>query len=239
MPVHGEVMQVSPSTPTATVASAKSTRVTSQIHSSSPRNADPKTATFQGTKAKQASLKSKFQPSRAASERAYPALLRTCRGKRSIVVFKAQRRLELRCGEKLVGRYNVGLGFEPTGHKQREGDGRTPEGTYGIAFKHYGQFHRALRISYPNRADAEAGLADGRINRHEYAAIRAAHQRCVQPPQTTELGSLLEVHGGGSAGDWTLGCVALSNPAIEKVYRFHQAGCLADGSPRTPLHIHP
>lgn len=190
-------------------------------------------------KAKAHASAKKAKPSPAHQQRAQPQLLRHCKERRRIVVFKAQRRLELHCGTKLVGRYAVSLGFEPLGHKRREGDGRTPEGIYGIAFKHHGQFHRALRLSYPNRSDAEAGLRDGRISREEYKAIQASHRRCVQPPQTTKLGSLLEIHGGGSAGDWTLGCVALENATIEKVYRFHRAGCLADGSPRTPVHIHP
>ena len=62
--------------------------------------------------------------------------------------------------------YRVALGFSPVGPKQREGDGRTPEGNYKIDFhKSDSAFHRALHISYPDAADtgraAEAGVAPG------------------------------------------------------------------------------
>lgn len=50
----------------------------------------------------------------------------------------------------------MSLGSDPIGHKQREGDGRTPEGIYKIDFKHPGsRFHLALRVSYPSAADSD------------------------------------------------------------------------------------
>jgi murein L,D-transpeptidase YafK len=53
-----------------------------------------------------------------------------------VEVFKGERRLELRRQGRTLRRYRVALGFEPEGHKRREGDGRTPEGEYTIDGRH-------------------------------------------------------------------------------------------------------
>src|SRR5271156_198406 len=49
-----------------------------------------------------------------------------------IVVFKAQRRLELRHGDQVLRFYHIALGPHPIGPKIERGDGKTPEGTYSI-----------------------------------------------------------------------------------------------------------
>lgn len=170
-----------------------------------------------------------------------PELLTDCERSRSIVIYKADRVVELHCGSEVAARHNASLGFAPTGDKQREGDGRTPEGTYYITNKFFSRFHRSLELGYPNAADATRGLAEGQISKRQHDTIVRAIEGCRRPPQTTGLGSLLQVHGGGGgewAGDWTLGCVALDNRAIEQVYAFHLPGC-QDGKPNTPVHIRP
>jgi hypothetical protein len=177
-----------------------------------------------------------------AEEAPDPALLVDCEAPRAIVVRKGERVLELRCGGVLAARYPVSLGFAPEGHKAREGDGRTPVGRYFISLKFPSGFRRSLQLAYPNEADADAGLADGRITTKQHAAIVRANRACSTPPQNTPLGSFLQVHGGGGgpeAGDWTLGCVALDDAAIERVYDFHQLGCDDAGTPRTPVQILP
>src|SRR5256886_16733541 len=83
-----------------------------------------------------------------------------------ILVEKGARRLTLFCAGRKLKEYRVALGFSPVGPKQREGDGRTPEGKYAIDFhKSDSAFHRALHISYPDAADsaraAEAGGGAG------------------------------------------------------------------------------
>jgi hypothetical protein len=166
----------------------------------------------------------------------------TCAAERSIVVFKGARLLELRCGEAVAGRFEVSLGFSPDGHKQAEGDGRTPEGEYFISRKFVSGFHRSLQLAYPNLADADHGLSEGVISPSQHAAITQAVRTCREPPQNTPLGSLLQIHGGGggvSRGDWTLGCVALDNDAIEQVFAFHRPGCTREGVPLTPVRILP
>ena len=169
------------------------------------------------------------------------ALLDSCDAPRSIVIAKAARRMELRCGDEVAARFPVSLGFAPAGHKHHEGDGRTPEGRYYITTKFRSSFHRSLELSYPNIQDAKRGLAEGQISQAQHNHIVRAINSCKRPPQTTPLGSLLQIHGGGGGeeiGDWTLGCVATDNPAIEAVYAFHKPGCDANG-PRTPVIINP
>lgn len=169
-------------------------------------------------------------------------LLTTCVEDRSIVIHKAARTLELRCGDALAARFQASLGNSPEGHKQREGDGKTPEGEYFISMKFPSQFHMSLQIAYPNVADADAGLADKTIDATQHAAIKRAYASCREPPQTTQLGSLLQIHGGGGGpdvGDWTLGCVAVDNAEIEVVFAFQKPGCDASGKPNTRVLITP
>ena len=171
-----------------------------------------------------------------------PTLLQQCAEQRAIVVFKARRELELRCGDAVAGRYGISLGFAPNEPKRREGDGRTPEGAYLITHKFASQFHLSLQVAYPNADDAALGLEAGTIDRRQHDAIVAAVKGCRTPPQNTGLGSLIQVHGAGGGpehGDWTLGCVALNNSVIEAVAAFHQPGCTGEGEPRTPLQILP
>lgn len=169
------------------------------------------------------------------------SLLSACDEQRSIVVFKSSRALELRCGGALAARFAISLGFEPTGAKEREGDGRTPEGTYFVSGKWSSQYHRSLQLAYPNADDAARGLREGLISRAQHDAIVRAVSSCRQPPQNTPLGSLIQVHGAGGGpdvGDWTLGCVAVDNHEIETVYAFHRPGC-EGGAPRTLVVIKP
>ncbi|MBW2457061.1 MAG: L,D-transpeptidase family protein [Deltaproteobacteria bacterium] len=172
----------------------------------------------------------------------HPELLDSCTEARAIVIYKADRRLELRCGDQVAGRYGVSLGFAPEGHKHHEGDGRTPEGDYYISSKFHSRFHRSLQVAYPNIVDAERGSSEGQISQAQRNAIVSANKTCRTPPQNTALGSYIQVHGGGGGpdvSDWTLGCVALDNDAIEQAFAFQRPGCNADGSPRTLLRILP
>ena len=47
-----------------------------------------------------------------------------------IRVDKSERKLYVYAGERLLATYRVALGINPAGHKQQEGDRRTPEGRY-------------------------------------------------------------------------------------------------------------
>src|SRR5689334_15885351 len=65
-----------------------------------------------------------------------------------IVIRKSLRKMTLFSGGKELKSYKISLGGEPSGAKQRQGDHRTPEGTYFISGRNAkSKFHRSLRIS--------------------------------------------------------------------------------------------
>ena len=116
-----------------------------------------------------------------------------------IQVHKADRKMYLLHNDKVLKAYDIGLGFAPVGHKQFEGDGKTPEGQYFISHKNPdSQYHLSLGISYPNAADIAFAEAEGK-----------------------SPGGDIFIHGGPntrvSKRDWTWGCVALTDKEIERV----------------------
>ena len=136
-----------------------------------------------------------------------------------VVVLKAKRQLELYANGKLLKTYMMSLGCHPVGPKQQEGDKRTPEGLYAIeSHNPRSSFHLALKVSYPSAADR-----------------LAAGKRGVAPGGDIMIHGLR--NGLGLIGrlqrrlDWTAGCIAVTNPEIEEIYR-----AVPDG---TPIEIQP
>ena len=149
-----------------------------------------------------------------------------------IVVYKAQRKLELYSDQELLRTYKVGLGFNPVADKVQEGDGATPEGEFYVFVKNNrSSYYLSLGVSYPNVEDAERGLRDKLITRDEYAAIVNAIKKKAAPPQNTKLGGRIYIHGSGASKDWTLGCVALENDDIKELFEAVTVG--------TPVRILP
>ncbi|HEX8558279.1 MAG TPA: L,D-transpeptidase [Pyrinomonadaceae bacterium] len=142
-----------------------------------------------------------------------------------VVVEKGARRLRLYAGDELLRVRRVALGFEPAGDKVRQGDGRTPEGEFYVCMKNErSKFHLSLGLSYPNEEDAARGLRDGLVTRAQAAAITRAVRAGRCPAWNTTLGGEIFIHGGGAAGDWTFGCVALENAEIEELFAALPAG---------------
>lgn len=132
---------------------------------------------------------------------------------------KSERRLELYNGEDLVKSYSVVLGFAAEGDKESEGDGKTPEGEFYVCVKNpASKFHLSLGISYPDRKAAERGIRRGVISQNEYESIIKAIAEQRIPPQKTSLGGEIYIHGGGTAFDWTDGCIALADEDIEELF---------------------
>jgi murein L,D-transpeptidase YafK len=161
----------------------------------------------------------------------------TCRRAVRIEVRKSERKLLADCvsGGRVV--YPIALAREP-GAKRTQGDQRMPEGDYAIAGPpHTSRFHLFIPIDYPSRADAARALAEKRIDRAAHDAIAHAHQHGRMPPQDTALGGALGIHGEGVRwrGDldlnWTEGCVAVTDRAIEQLARLVRRG--------TPVRIVP
>lgn len=144
-------------------------------------------------------------------------------------VWKAERRLRLWSGNRLLKEYPVALGFAPAGRKLRQGDGRTPEGRYYLCYRNgTSRFHRFLGLSYPGPEDARRGLRAGLISRRTARLIRSAGLWRRKPPWDTALGGAVGLYGGGVGQDWTWGCVALTNDAIEELYQALPLGTVID-----------
>ncbi|MDG1280525.1 MAG: L,D-transpeptidase family protein [Pseudorhodobacter sp.] len=132
----------------------------------------------------------------------------------SIIVSKSEREMQLIHKTRVLKTYEIALGFAPEGHKQFEGDGKTPEGTYFIDRQNpNSQFHLSLGISYPNDADrAFAEAADkkpgGDIFIHGHTGFKDRYM-----------------------GDWTLGCIAVTDEEMEVIYSMVKVG--------TPIFIKP
>jgi murein L,D-transpeptidase YafK len=149
-----------------------------------------------------------------------------------IVVKKAQRKLLLYSGDKLVRSYHIGLGLSPVGDKVRQGDHRTPEGDFYIFTKNdKSAFYLSLGISYPNAAHAARGLRDGLITKAQYDSITSALKAKKAPPQNTRLGGDIYIHGNGASSDWTWGCVALEDRDVRELFEVIPVG--------TPIRIEP
>ncbi len=131
-----------------------------------------------------------------------------------VVVRKADRGLTLfRSGQPLKT-YAIALGFGEPGPKSREGDGRTPEGLYHISGRNpKSAFHLSLRISYPDEEDIAAARAQG-VSPGGDIMIHGMRNGFGW------LGSLAR------AGDWTAGCIAVTNEEIEEIWR-----AVPDGTP--------
>lgn len=140
-------------------------------------------------------------------------------GEVSIIVKKSERLLELWQDEVLLGSYSIGLGWEPEGHKQVEGDGKTPEGEYYVCVRNSNSsFYLSLGVSYPNKEDAAAALEDGRIDNATYKRIANAIEKGQCPDWYTTLGGEIMIHGCGGSTDWTAGCVAVDNEVMDILF---------------------
>src|SRR5689334_8954359 len=136
-----------------------------------------------------------------------------------VLVEKSKRMMTLFGGDAVVKTYQVALGGDPIGPKQREGDHKTPEGFYTIDSRNaHSKFHLALHVSYPSEADRKRarklGVSPGgAIMIHglpdAFASLGALHRKT----------------------DWTNGCIAVTNEEIEEIWRLIKID--------TPIEIRP
>lgn len=147
-----------------------------------------------------------------------------------ICVWKARRLLEVFEEDRMRLRASVQLGFgAEDGPKRREGDGRTPEGTYYVCMKNaHSKFFLSLGISYPGPEDARRALEEGRISEETALDIAQAWKHKARPPWNTSLGGWIMIHGqpsqGDGVGDWTAGCIALENRDMQLLFSMAALG---------------
>jgi murein L,D-transpeptidase YafK len=129
-----------------------------------------------------------------------------------VVVAKGQRRLYLLRENQVIAEYPVRLGLNPYGPKQREGDFRTPEGSYRLVRRNpRSDFFLSIQVSYPSEQD-----------------LRRARENGARP------GGLIMIHGEPNVprkpadyyarNDWTDGCIAVSNADMVDIWLRTPAG---------------
>jgi uncharacterized protein YijF (DUF1287 family) len=141
-----------------------------------------------------------------------------------IKVWKKEHRLFLMKNTAVEFEYIIALGFNPVDDKVKRGDGCTPHGRFFICEmlpdpkprERYGA--RSMRLSYPGIEDARRGLRNKLITRAQYLKIVRAIHAGRMPPQNTILGGSIRIHGGGIGQDWTLGCIALDDSQLVRLY---------------------
>jgi len=123
-----------------------------------------------------------------------------------VVVHKSERKLYLMRQGQVLRSYRVALGLRPQGHKQQEGDFRTPEGEYRLVRRNpHSDFFLSMEISYPNSDD-----------------VARAQRNKVRP------GGMIMLHGWPNvpkrgtdyyrSADWTDGCIAVSNSDMVEIW---------------------
>ncbi len=130
-----------------------------------------------------------------------------------VVVSKAERTIKLFAKSRPVHTITgIQLGDAPKGHKRFQGDERTPEGRYLIDYVNANSaYHLSLHISYPNEADKAYARSQGR-----------------------SPGGAIFIHGqpngtqGRMGGDWTDGCIAVSNDEMDYLWQVVPKGTVID-----------
>lgn len=136
-----------------------------------------------------------------------------------VLVVKSESRLYLLRNQEVFASYRVKFGSNPEGHKQQEGDERTPEGRYVLDYKNpNSSYFKSIHISYPNAEDRAR-----------------ARKRGVSPGGDIMIHG--QANGWGSFGwviqffNWTNGCIALTDSDMDRVWSAVKPG--------TPIEIRP
>ena len=136
-----------------------------------------------------------------------------------VLIEKKERRLTLLSRGEVIKSYRIALGANPVGPKERQGDNKTPEGTYIIESRNGNSaYHLSLRISYPNEMDRlrakELGVSPGgdiMIHglKNGFSWVGASH----------------------SNTDWTNGCIAVTDEEMEEIYKLVPNGTIVEIRP--------
>ena len=129
-----------------------------------------------------------------------------------VKVTKSTNKMYLLDDDKIIKEYNVAFGENPKGHKEQEGDERTPEGTYTLDYvKEDSSFYRAMHISYPNKADIENAKKKG-VSPGGFIMVHG------QKNNLGLLGSITQNF------NWTNGCIALTNKEMDEFLELVKVG---------------
>jgi murein L,D-transpeptidase YafK len=136
-----------------------------------------------------------------------------------VVVRKSERKLYLIRKGEVLRTYRIALGLRPEGHKEFEGDYRTPEGKYRLTRRNpNSEYFLSIQVDYPNTQDMaraqRQGLRPG-------GAIMI-HGQPNTPRKTRDYYTNV---------DWTEGCIAVANSDMVEIWLMTP--------PDTPIEIAP
>jgi murein L,D-transpeptidase YafK len=136
-----------------------------------------------------------------------------------VLVIKSEKRMYLVKNNIRYRDYRISLGKNPIGHKQKQGDKRTPEGRYILDYKNpFSSYYKSIHISYPNSKDRAAARKKG-WDPGGYIMIHG------QPNGYGWTGFVSQFY------DWTDGCIALPNSDMDEIWDTVKMG--------TPIEIRP
>src|SRR4030066_935587 len=136
-----------------------------------------------------------------------------------ILIEKSTRRLMLISQGEVLKSYKIALGGNPIGPKERQGDNKTPEGTYLIdARNRDSRFYLSLHISYPNERDK---------NRAKKLGVSPGGDIMIHGIKNG-FSWVGDVH---AEVDWTKGCIAVTNEEIEEISKLAPNGTIVEIRP--------
>jgi len=136
-----------------------------------------------------------------------------------ILIERNARRLMLISEGEVLKSYNIALGGDPIGPKERQGDNKTPEGTYVIDGRNKdSRFHLSLHISYPNEKDK---------NRAKKLGVSPGGDIMIHGIKNG-FSWVGDAHTGV---DWTKGCIAVTDEEIEEISKLAPNGTIVEIQP--------
>ncbi len=134
-----------------------------------------------------------------------------------IIIEKSARRMQLMQDGNVVRTYQIALGFAPDGDKDRQGDGRTPEGEFTIDRRNdRSAFHLSVGLDYPRPSDRARAAAGG----YSPGGDIFIHGQPNALPEGFKL-----------KGDWTAGCVAVTNVEMREIWAVTPIGTTVEIRP--------
>lgn len=129
-----------------------------------------------------------------------------------VAVDKSENKMYLLDNDKIIKEYHVAFGENPKGHKEQEGDEKTPEGIYTLDYKKEdSSFYRAMHISYPNESDLDNAKNKG-VSAGGFIMVHG---------QRNKLGRLSTLT---QRFNWTNGCIALTNTEMDEFMTLVKVG---------------
>uniref|UniRef100_A0A7C4JSP9 L,D-TPase catalytic domain-containing protein n=1 Tax=Thermodesulfobacterium geofontis TaxID=1295609 RepID=A0A7C4JSP9_9BACT len=153
-----------------------------------------------------------------------------------IFIDKSKKILEIREKEKIIAKYEIGLGLESTLPKEKRGDFLTPEGVFKIInIKPSEEYKYFLELNYPNLNDLALAYYKGIIEKEKFIKwINMLENKEIV--EDSLLGGKIGIHGGGAFKwekrdgklyknfHWTKGCIALNNKDLLELLKYAKSG---------------